>query len=286
MNEITLSQGTIRYRDVGSGPTVVFVHGLLVTGELWRKVVVPLSEVCRCVVPDLPLGSHSIPMNRDTDLTPPGIARIVADFIDALDLDDVTLVGNDSGGAICQLVAARHPERLGRLVLTTCDAFEVFPPPEFEYVRWVGRIPGAMWAMARAMMYSARLRRLKRAYGDLARRPLPDELTRRYVVPAATNRAVRRDLVKFTTSISPKYTMAVADELRAFDKPVLLLWTPEDRYFGIELAERLAERLPDARIETIDDAQVFVAEDQPERVAESLARFIGAGAKRSQLRSA
>ena len=109
MHEIELTPGTIRYRDVGRGEPIVFVHGLLVNGDLWRKVVPPLARSFRCIVPDLPLGSHVTAMRPDADLTPPGLARLIADLLAALDLRDVTLVGNDTGGALCQLVATRPP---------------------------------------------------------------------------------------------------------------------------------------------------------------------------------
>src|SRR5215213_152987 len=132
MPEITLPHGTIRYRDEGEGPAVVFIHGLLVDRRVWQPVADRLATDVRCVVPDLPLGSHTIPMNADADLSPTGLARLIADLLDALELEDVTLVGNDTGGALSQLVAARHPERLGRLVLTNCDAFENFPPKMFR----------------------------------------------------------------------------------------------------------------------------------------------------------
>src|SRR5687767_10119987 len=124
MKEIALPQGTIRYRDEGEGPVLLFVHGLLVAGDVWRKVIPELRAGHRCIAPDWPLGSHRVPMHEAADLTPEGVASLVAEFIDALGLEDVTLVGNDSGGAICQLVVARHNEegRITRLVLTTCDA--------------------------------------------------------------------------------------------------------------------------------------------------------------------
>ena len=128
MPEITLPQGTIHYRDTGEGPPVVFLHGLLVDGEVWRKVTPLLQGAARSIVPDLPLGSHRLAMKADADLSPAGVARLVGDLLAALDLEDVTLVGNDSGGAISQLVALDHGERVGRLVLTNCDCFDVFPP--------------------------------------------------------------------------------------------------------------------------------------------------------------
>ena len=118
MPEIELAQGRIRYRDEGGGPPIVFVHGALVDGRLWEPVVERLGD-SRCIVPDLPLGAHSIAMRPDADVSPAGIARLIADLLEALDLRDVTLVGNDTGGGLCQLLVTRHPERVGRLVLTT-----------------------------------------------------------------------------------------------------------------------------------------------------------------------
>ena len=135
MKEVQLPQGTLRYRDDGSGEPIVFLHGLLVNGRLWERVTERLASDFRCIVPDLPLGSHSVPMNPDADLSPPGVARLVVDLLDSLGLDRVTLVGNDSGGAISQLVATSAPERISRLVLTNCDAYDNFPPKLFAYFK-------------------------------------------------------------------------------------------------------------------------------------------------------
>lgn len=276
MPTIDLPQGTLHYEDIGSGPAVVFVHGLLVNGKLWRKVTPELSRTARCIVPDLPLGSHGIPMSANADLSVEGVAKLVADLLDALDLHDVTLVGNDSGGAISQLVAARHPARIGRLVLTTCDAYDVFPPPLFSYLRVLPYVPGLMTVLAKGMLRSRVLRNLPLAYGMLAKSGIPDDIAKSYVEPCANSPLIRRDVAKFSRSVSPKITQKVAKELQSFDRPVLLLWTPEDRFFPVSLAERFVKDLPNARLVTIDDAYVFVAEDQPERVAREIASFVTA----------
>src|SRR5437588_8574893 len=118
---IELSQGRIHYRDHGSGPAVVFVHGLLVNGLLWRNVASALQAQCRCIVPDWPIGSHSEPLRDGADASPHGVARLIAEFLEALSLEDVTLVANDTGGAISQLLITERPERIGRVVLTNCD---------------------------------------------------------------------------------------------------------------------------------------------------------------------
>src|SRR5918999_4159511 len=118
--------GTIAYRERGSGPPVLFVHGVLVNGDLWRDVVPAVAESHRCLVPDLPMGGHDVPMDEDADLSPPGLAKLLDDFLAALDLDDVTIVANDTGGALTQILLANHPDRVSRVVITSCDAFDNF----------------------------------------------------------------------------------------------------------------------------------------------------------------
>ncbi len=270
--DLRLPAATIRYREVGSGPTILFVHGLLVNGLLWRKVVPQLSDDFRCIVPDWPLGSHEVAV-PDADLSPPGVARIVADFMDALELDDVTLVGNDTGGAICQLVATAHPQRLGRLVLTPCDAYENFLPPMFRPLQWAARVPGLIYLLTRPMRLRAP-RRLPIGFGMVAKRPIEDAVTDAYLAPVLARRDVRRDVERFLRGISNRYTLDAAARFGAFDKPVLLAWAPEDRAFKLEYAQRMAAAFPHARLEHIDDSYTFVPEDQPGRTAELIASFV------------
>src|SRR5215470_20219820 len=144
--QVSLPQGLVRYQDHGSGPTLVFLHGILVNSALWRDVVSLLSGQFRCIAPDLPLGAHSVPLHSDADLSPLGVAQLVADFLEALDLHNVTLVGNDTGGAMCQLVIAHHPERINRLVLTNCDAFEQFFPPLVSPFHYGAQLLGIQFA--------------------------------------------------------------------------------------------------------------------------------------------
>jgi len=271
--EVKLASGTIRYRDVGKGPVVVFVHGLLVSGSVWRKVVERMSDRFRCIVPDWPLGSHRVPMSEGADLSPAGVAQIIGDFLDALGLDDVTLVGNDSGGALCQLVAARRGHRVGRLVLTTCDAFEIFPPPLFAYLKYVTYVPGMLAVLGKSMLAIPALQRLPISYGAVSKYPIAREVLTEWIEPSANNAGIRRDVRKFIRGLSPDVTMQVAKELPRFKKPVLLAWSPEDRFFPISLAERLEQTFPDARIERIPDSFVFAQEDNPLAVAEAIANF-------------
>jgi pimeloyl-ACP methyl ester carboxylesterase len=273
-HEVRLPQGTIRYRDTGAGKPLVFVHGLLVDGTLWRKVTPLLEGEFRCVVPDLPLGSHRVPMSPDADLSPPGVARIVADFIAALDLEDVTLIGNDTGGAICQLVATEHPARLGRLVLTPCDAYENFLPPFFRPMQYAARVPGLLTAL----LQTARLGAVQRSplgFGLLISRDSIDpQVIDSWLRPFFSNRGVRRDVIKFLKAISNRYTLEAAERLRDFDRPALIAWAPDDRFFKLIYGERLAAAIPDARLVRIEDSRTFVSEDQPERLAELIRGFV------------
>jgi pimeloyl-ACP methyl ester carboxylesterase len=271
--EVSLPQGTVLYRDHGKGPVLLFVHGLLVAGSVWRKVV-PRLEGYRSIVPDLPLGAHTRPMNADADLSPDGVARIVASLMEALDLRDVTLVGNDTGGAICQIVAARYGQRVGRVVLTACDAFEVFPPSPFGYLKWVAPVPFVPQLLGAGMLAFPALRRLPIAFGLLAKRPLDEDVTAEWIRPITRDAGVRRDLRKFIRSVSPEVTQAIARELARVKKPFLLAWTREDRLFPMELCHRLAAVLPDAKVEPIDDAYLFVQEDRPEALARAIRAFV------------
>lgn len=271
MHSVRLAQGTIHYREAGSGDPIVFVHGLLVDGSLWDGVVERLRGDFRCIVPDCPLGSHSEAMGDDADLSPPGLGRLIADFLEALDLRDVTLVGNDTGGALSQICAADHPGRLGRLVLNNCDAFENFLPPFFRPLQWLARVPGAIPALLQGLRLGA-IRRSPLGFGLLMRRPDPERLAA-WPRTFLGDRGVRRDTVKVLRGISPRYTLEAAERLRSFDRPVLIAWAREDRFFKPKFAERLAADIPGSRLEWIDDSRTFVPIDQPARFADLIAGF-------------
>lgn len=271
MPEVTLPQGTVHYRDTGAGTPVVFLHGLLVDGTVWRKVTPLLDGDHRCVVPDLPLGSHQRALNRDADVTPAGVAALVGDFLAALDLSDVTLVGNDTGGAIAQLVALDHGERLGRLVLTNCDCFEVFPPSMFAPMVHAAKVPGALYAAVQPMR-SAKARRLPNAYGALAR-DIPDDVTGAWIRPFLDDGYVRADTVRFLRAMHKTITLDAAARLPSLQIPSLVAWGQDDRFFAPELGQRLAAVLPSSRLEPIAGARTFVSEDAPEPLAGAIRAF-------------
>jgi pimeloyl-ACP methyl ester carboxylesterase len=273
MNGADLPEGTISYREAGSGEPIVFVHGLLVNGRLWERVVPRLSESFRCIVPDWPLGSHRTPMSPDADLSPTGLAATVAAFLDELGLEQVTLVGNDSGGAISQIVATRHPERVGRLILTNCDMFDTFPPKLFSYLSVLARIPGGLAVTAQSMRIKP-LRRSPLAFGVLTKHRLDDDMLDDWVDPGLESPEVRRDTQKFIRGMDPKYTIQAAKDLERFAAPTLFAWAPEDRWFKVEHADRLAASMPDARVVRIPGSKTFVALDQPEVLADAIGSFM------------
>jgi pimeloyl-ACP methyl ester carboxylesterase len=269
--EVQLQQGTIRYREAGSGDPIVLVHGLLADSQLWRDVIPALARDYRVIAPDWPLGSQRIAMSPTADLSPLGLARIIADFLQALELDRVTLVGNDTGGAICQLVAVHHPQRLARLVLTPCDAYENFLPPAFRPLQTLARSATATAAMLQSMRLAS-ARKSPTAYGWISKRA-DDDLTRSWIEPALNDKTIRRQLAAVLTAIDKRYTLQAAERFGEFTKPVLLAWAPEDRFFKLRYAERLQQAFPDARLELIEDSYTFVPIDQPQRTAELIAAF-------------
>ncbi len=271
---VTLPQGAVTYRDMGTGPAIVFVHGLFLNGTIWDKTIERLTSHRRCIVPELPLGAHTTPLEKNADLSLTGVAKLVADFLDALDLDDVTIVGLDFGGVIAQIVAARHNERISRLVLTNCDALEVCPAKGFEYLPWLPRIPLAAWTMAKLMHHVGPLRRHDISFAAFAKTPLPDTQLKDWVRPMAKSSGVRRDVKKLLRSIDVNLTLALPDELKEAETSVLLAWGADDQLFPMDLARRLADAIGEnAFLAEIPDAKTFVPHDAPKALASTLLAF-------------
>ncbi len=271
---VTLPQGSVTYRNSGTGPVIVFVHGLFLNGAIWNKTIERLTSHRRCIVPDLPLGAHTTPLERKADLSLTGVAQLVADFLDALDLDDVTIVGLDFGGVIAQIVAARHNERVSRLVLTNCDALDVCPAKGFEYLTWLPRIPFATWLMAKLMHHVGPLRRHETSFAAFANTALPDSQLKEWVRPMAKSAAVRRDVKKLLRSIDVNLTLALPSELAKAETSVLLAWGSEDELFTMDLARRLAAAIGEnAFLAEIPDAKTFVPHDAPKALASTLLAF-------------
>jgi pimeloyl-ACP methyl ester carboxylesterase len=271
-----LPQGPVVYRERGEGPPVLFIHGFLVNGDLWRHVVPLLADGYRCITPDWPLGSHELAMDDDADLTPPGLVRLIDDFMAELGLDDVVVVGNDTGGALAQMLVTTRPERVGRLVLTPCDSFRNFPAWWSKPLRPVGYSQRLMWLVGQPLR-SRRVQRLPLVYGWVSKTPFPPDIARSYVGNGLRDAGVRRDFGRAFRSTRVHHTMDAARLLHRFDRPALVVWqTDRARIYPVEHGRRLARLLPQARLELVEDSYIYVPEDQPERLAALMRDFLAA----------
>lgn len=274
LHRIDLPEGPLEYHERGTGPVIVFVHGIIANADVWRHVVAGLADDHRCITPDWPLGAHRLPLGEDADFSLFGVAALVDSFLTALDLDQVLLVGNDTGGAVVQCVAARHPQRLAGVVLTPCDAFDNFLPPPIRHLQLLGRTSPGLWLLSQTLRYR-RLQRLPIAFGRLTERPIPAAIMNSYTEPLRTIPGVRRDFAAFVRGISARFTREAALGLEGFDRPVLLAWARERRrFFPVDHAYQLAGHLPNATVALIDDSGPFVTEDRPEAVVTLIRQFV------------
>jgi pimeloyl-ACP methyl ester carboxylesterase len=274
MTQLALKQATIEYREFGpqdsAYPPVFFVHGVLVDGELWREVAEKLGRLgYRCIVPTLPLGSHTIPVTDASALSLQGVAGIVNDAIEALDLTEVTLVGSDTGGGICQLAVDARSDRIGRLVLTNCDAFDQCPPFPFDRVFGLLRGPITIKAMMEPMRLAA-LRNSAAGFGLLIRRP-DKRVTLQWIRPCLNDSRIRRDLAALLRQIAITDLTDVANRLTRFDKPVTLVWGQGDVVFKPKLGRRLAAVFSNAKLIEVPGARTFVSLDEPDAVIDAIA---------------
>lgn len=277
--EIELSAGTLAYEDSGGdGPVLVLLHGLMMDASLWEGTVAELAADHRCVAPTLPLGAHRHPMRADADLSLPGVARLVAEFLDRLDLREVTLVGNDTGGALVQLLMAAGDARVGRAVLVSCDAFDNFPPGlTGRTLVLAGRLPPRLFGLFMQQMRLRMLRRLPIAFGWLTKRG--DAATARWMRPVLRQPEIRRDAVRVlraATGSTRRLLEETAERLRLFDRPALVVWASEDRVMPPEHGRRLAELLPQGRLVELDDGYTLLPLDRPHELARAVGEFVRA----------
>jgi pimeloyl-ACP methyl ester carboxylesterase len=269
---VELSRGTIDYEDTGGErPVIVLLHGLIMDGSLWRHVVRDLRGDYRCVLPTLPLGAHRRPMPADADLSMRGIAETIGELLEALDLREVTLAMNDWGGGQL-LIGGPYDERIARLALCACEAFDNVPPKgAARALPYLARVPGGLEAALLPFRFD-RLRRLPMTFGPLSKRPIPREVMDRWFGPIGEQREIRRDLRKYVVS-SPqgrRDLLAAADALASFDRPALVAWAGEDRLMPQEHGRRLAELLPQGKLVEIPDCYTLIPEDQPATLAQHM----------------
>ena len=272
-----LPAGPIHHRILGpddpGAPTVVFVHGFLVNSTLWDGAAEQLVERgVRCVLPDLPLGAHRHPC-PDGDLSPAGQAEIVRSFLVELDLHDVTLVGNDSGGAICQLLLAGGRDRVRAVTFTNCDAFEAFPPAPFSQLFRLAR----RRRLIRPLLFPTRwtpVRHSPLGFGMLLGAPRDAALTRGWVDPALDDPAIRDDIARFARGWTGDELRDAGSWLSSFSGPVRLVWGTADRFFTEELGDRLRAAFTgsdDVRMERLAGHRTFVPVEAPAAVADVVA---------------
>ncbi|TQK51309.1 pimeloyl-ACP methyl ester carboxylesterase [Streptomyces sp. SLBN-118] len=273
MPEIELSAGTITYEDSGGdGPPVVLLHGLVHDATVWRKVVADLRRDHRCIAPTLPYGAHRTPMRPDVPLSPDSVNELIAEFLDRLDLREVTLVESDCGRA--QTVASAHPERLARLVLISCEAFDNYPPgAPGKMISFVCKVPGGIALTARILGLKP-LRRLPIGFGALTKRPVPDAIVDNWLRPLLTDKAIRADFKRYNAGMRTTELLEAAEGLRKFDRPALVVWATEDRMMPREHGRRLAELLPQGRLLEIEDSCTLIAEDRPDALIAALRDFV------------
>ncbi|MET7486854.1 alpha/beta hydrolase [Streptomyces sp. NPDC005538] len=274
---IELSAGTLEYEDTGGdGPVVVLLHGLLMDASLWAEPIAELTTGHRCLAPTLPLGAHRHAMRADADLSLPGIARLVAEFMERLDLRDVTLVGNDTGGALVQVLMAEGAARVERVVLVSCEAFDNFPPGlTGRTLVLAGRLSPWWFGLFMRQMRLRALRRLPLAFGWLTKRG--DAVTERWTRPVQERPEIRRDAVRALRAASAggrRLLVETADRLREFDRPALVVWASEDRVMPPEHGRRLAELLPRGRLVEVADSYTLLPLDRPAELARLIAEFV------------
>jgi pimeloyl-ACP methyl ester carboxylesterase len=277
MPEMQLSAGPISYEDTGGeGPLIVLLHGLLMTASLWDEVVQELGSGFRCVRPTLPLGAHRRPMRSDADLSLRGQVGLLVEFLERLELDDVTLVFNDWCGAQL-LVAEGWDARVGRLVLVSCETDDNYPPGlPGRVAALAARLPGGLAAVLKPLRFKA-LRRLPMTFGLMSKRPIPDELFAQWLEPALTNPAIRGDLRKYAgdTRDGRRELVNANQHLPGFPKPVLVAWAAEDKVMPAAAGRRLAASFPKSSFVEIADSRTLVPIDQPRALAQIIAAFVG-----------
>jgi pimeloyl-ACP methyl ester carboxylesterase len=274
MPTIDLPIGPIDYRVAGPAaagtPVAVFVHGFLVNSTLWDPVADKLAaEGVRCILPDWPLGAHRRPVNPDAGLSPIAVAGAITGLLDALDLQDVVLVGSDTGGGLCQLALRGDTHRVSGLVLANCDGFEQFPPRFFVPLFTLARYRLAVWTIAQ----QTRLRGVRHSplgFGPLLNRPRPASLTRGWIQPLLDSAAIRRDVTRFARGMQRTELLDAATWLGHFKGPVRLVWGTRDKHFTIGLGRRLAAAFRLAQLDEVADATTFVSIDRPDAVVSAV----------------
>lgn len=274
MKQVNIKGNIIEYQEIGHGKPLVFIHGAFSNGNTWRKVVPILSAHYRCIIPEWPFGGHKIPMSESFDFTPHGIADFIARFLTAIDLNEVAIVANDTGGAYAQVFTSKYKERVSHLVLSNCEGFEVFPPKQFKSLQSMVNVPGYLWLMSKVFSYKPMLK-WDMTFGLLSNTLNKENIFDLYVKHFVHSKAIRNDFKKLAVEWNPAYTQTAALALEGFKKPVLVLWgVDDDKLFPLELGKRLKAIFPNSILIEIENSKTYVQEDRPQDFADSIYHFI------------
>ncbi|MGY4651827.1 alpha/beta fold hydrolase [Mycobacterium sp. URHB0021] len=275
MKHADVTAGTIEYREEGdpNGSPVVLLHGLLMNDAQWNLALPLLPPGFRYLLPVLPLGGHRMPMRKDADLTMPGMVGIVADFLDALHLTDVTLVVSDWGGPLF-LTDTGRDKRVARMVLCPSEAFDNFPPGFPGKVAWLASRNTLTVSLAMRQLKIGWLRRQWFIFGQMAKNPVPQHIVDEWLAAGLTDRLIRADLVKYCrTRFDRPDLIRATNRLADFDGPALVLWS-RNPVMPADHGERLAALLPNGRLQQVEDAYVLTMIDQPARTARAIGDFL------------
>jgi len=268
MKIVEIEGNSIEYEDFGKGNPILFIHGAFSSGKTWRKVIPGLSKHFQCIVPEWPFGGHKIPIANKLDFTPTGIADLIAKFLKTLDLQNVLIVANDTGGAYAQIFTAKYGENVSHLILSNCEGFEIFPPKKFKSLKSMVKVPGYLYLLSKVFSYKPSLQ------WDMTLKK--EELFDLYVKHFVANKLIRRDFKKLAMEWHPKYTQKASEELKEFNRPVLILWGGDDsELFPIELGRRLNAIFSNSTFVEIENSKTYVQEDNPEVFVDSIKQFVG-----------
>jgi pimeloyl-ACP methyl ester carboxylesterase len=270
---VDTASGRISYVEAGNGPVALFVHGVLLNSHLWRHQLAALSDMRRCIAVDI-LAHGETEIAPEQDVSVAANAAMLVELLDALGIDQVDLVGNDSGGGIAQIFAALHPDRVRSLTLTDCDTHDNWPPEAFKPFL-ANAAAGGLRTALDAMLADKDFYRSAQALGPAYEHPdrVEDATIDAYLQPLVRTEQRTRDFGRFLAAFDPAYTVAIEPKLRTLHVPTLIAWGTNDIYFDTKWARWLAETIPGTRqhIE-LEGACLFFPEERPAAFNDALRR--------------
>jgi len=268
---VQTASGRISYREQGTGPVALFVHGVLLNGYLWRHQLADLSDIRRCIAVDL-LAHGDTEIAPDQDVSVTANAKMLREFLETLNIDQVDLVGNDSGGGIAQIFAALYPERVRSLTLTDCDTHDNWPPEAFKPFLAMAAAGGLRGTLG-AMLSDKSVYRSPQALGPAYEHPeqLSDDSIEKYLRPLVRNEQRTRDLQRFLAAFDNKHTLAIEAQLKTLKAPTLIVWGTDDVYFDVKWSHWLVDNIPGTRRRVeLKGARIFFPEERWEEFDKEL----------------